>query len=236
MESHSLLRRLGYRLFPGLCLCCGLPSGRDLDLCGGCEASLPAIGPCCQICSLPMLHSAICGECLVKPPAFTNIVACYAYQSPVAELILALKNHRNLAAGNMLSRLLTDRIRMAIPPQEYPDLIIPVPLHWRRSLLRGFNQSLELARPVGRELGIAVARNRVKRIQPITQQGHSKDDRRRNLRKAFQVIGDVGGLNLAVVDDVVTTTGTARAMATALKSAGASRVDIWCIARTPLEK
>ncbi|KJS09024.1 MAG: hypothetical protein VR73_03595 [Gammaproteobacteria bacterium BRH_c0] len=236
MLRRPLLKQFGYRLFPGLCLCCNLPSGRDIDLCQGCEAALPAIGHRCQICALPLLHTAICGECLNKPPAFTNIIACYAYQSPVAELILALKNHRNLATGSMLGQLLADRIRATIPRQQYPNLIIPVPLHWRRSLVRGFNQSLELARPVGRELEIAVARNRVKRIQPITQQGRNKDARRRNLRQAFRVVGNVRGLRLAIVDDVVTTTGTTRAMAAVLMAAGASRVDIWCIARTPLEK
>lgn len=233
---RQLLRPTGYTLFPGLCLCCGLPSGRDLDLCPGCEAALPPIDHHCRICALPLPVDGICGECLASPPAFNSILACHLYQPPLAQLILALKNHRNLAAGNMLGRLLAERVRTAIPPEEFPDLIVPVPLHWSRLLLRGFNQSLELARPVGRELGIEVSRTALKRVQAITQKGRGKQARRRNLRQAFRVAGDVRDLKLVVVDDVVTTTGTARAVATALMGAGASRVDIWCLARTPLEK
>lgn len=231
-----LFRDFSYRVLPGLCLCCGLPSNRPLDLCAGCEAALPTIAACCPRCAIPLPATAICGECLVRPPPFTRILACHPYSPPVSGLILALKQHRDLAAGQVLGKLLAQRVRSTLASADYPQRLVPVPLHWRRCLGRGFNQALELARPVSRELGIALTPGAVRRTRAVTQQGLDREARRRQLRGAFAINGEVNGEHVAVIDDVVTTTGTVRALAQALTDAGARRVEIWCLARTALEK
>ncbi|MEA3299871.1 MAG: ComF family protein [Pseudomonadota bacterium] len=236
MTLRHPLRTLGFRLLPGLCLCCGLPSGRPLDLCPGCEAALPVLGPGCPRCAIPLPTPALCGECLRQPPAFARVIACHSYGPPVKGLILALKQRRDLAAGRVLGELLAARIAATLPADDRPDLLVPVPLHWRRRLGRGFNQALELARPVAAALGIALAPGLARRIRHLTQEDLGRDARRRQLRGAFRVTRPLAGERIALVDDVVTTTGTARALADALRRAGAGRVEVWCMARTPLEK
>lgn len=236
MIFSRLLRHLSYRPFPGLCLCCGLPSNRPLDLCTGCEATLPAIGACCPQCAIPLPATTICGECLVQPPPFTRILVCHPYSQPVSGLILALKQRRDLAAGQVLGRLLAQHVQSTLGSDDYPQRLVPVPLHWRRRLSRGFNQAVELARPVSRELGIPLTPGLARRTHATTQQGRDRDARRRQLRGVFDISRDLSGEHIAVIDDVVTTTGTARALAQALISAGAQRVEIWCLARTVLEK
>ena len=236
MARRHLLNTFGYRLIPGLCLCCGLASGRELDLCAGCEAALPVLGPACLRCAIPLPTPALCGECLRQPPPFTRVIACHPYAPPVSTLILALKQRRDLAAGRVLGELLTARIAATVPADDRPDLLIPVPLHWRRCFARGFNQARELARPLAAALGIALAPRLARRVQHLTPQHRRRDERHRQLRGAFRICRPLAGERIAIVDDVVTTTGTARALADALIRAGAGPVEVWCIARTPLEK
>lgn len=119
-------------------------------------------------------------------------------------------------------------------------LLLPTPLHWRRRLQRGFNQSEDLLRAARRrcpELGEACARARgvrlLRRRATPRQARAAKRDRLRNLQGAFLVEGDVCGRPVLLVDDVCTTGATGLAMATALRDAGACSVTLWCLARTP---
>lgn len=236
---YKSLEALGFLLFPGHCVLCAQPSGTRYDLCPGCRSELPWQGYSCAICALPLTlptnqtlaSGHICGECLRAPPPFTRVLAPFSYDFPVDRLINRFKHQNHPASGRVLGHLLGNWL--AIHATELPDALVPVPLHWRRRWRRGFNQAELLARDLGQHLSLPVAPEVLARTRATqAQQGLDARARRRNLRGAFQVQKPIRGRRLAVVDDVVTTTATSRAVTDTLLAAGAQAVEIWCLART----
>jgi ComF family protein len=107
-----------------------------------------------------------------------------------------------------------------------------VPLSASRFRRRGYNQAIELARHLRKHLGVAMCTDLVTRIRDTPEQaGLNRKQRRRNLRGAFAVSRRIPGAHVAIVDDVVTTGSTANELAKVLKRAGATRVDVWAVAR-----
>lgn len=229
---------LSFLLLPGRCLCCDLPSRRSRDLCAGCELTLPRAEQQCPRCAIPVPFPALCGQCQSNPPPFSRTLAPFVYAPPVDELLLRLKGSGQLAAGMMLGELLADHLEaaMATPGFTVPDVVAPVPLHWRRQLKRGFNQSRELALPVARRLGLDLAPGALKRLRAIQQQGKGRRERLRSMAGAFSASPRLRGQSVAIVDDVMTTGATLAAVADAVLQAGASDVQVWCLARGVLEK
>lgn len=213
--------------WPQDCVLCLAPA-RDA-LCPACEAAIPWIGEACRVCALPLAQGGICGACAVHPPAFDAALACFEYRFPLDRLVQRFKFAGDLASGRWLAACMARRMRGA-----HADLVVVPPLARSRLRERGFNQALELARPVARALGIpcaAAALARVRETQP--QPGLHRDERARNLRDAFRCDARVEGLHAALVDDVLTTGATAQEIARVLKAAGAARVSVWALARTP---
>ncbi|WP_420496981.1 double zinc ribbon domain-containing protein [Spongiibacter nanhainus] len=233
---NSSLNRLIYKLFPGRCVLCMASSRRHLDLCADCERSLPWLERQCRRCALPLDgdDGAMCGQCLTTPPHFQRCLCPLRYDFPVDRLITGLKHHGRLPYSRVLSQLwlqqLEDRALASAP-----DLILPVPLHWRRQLFRGFNQSRFIAEDLARALDIPLIDPLRRRRATPPQQGLSAAQRRRNLRRAFIAKADaeLSARHIALVDDVVTTGSTANTLAKLLLDCGARRVDVWCLARTP---
>ena len=114
-----------------------------------------------------------------------------------------------------------------------PDLVTSVPLHWTRAFTRGFNQSELLSRFLAVDVNRPYQNTMRKLTRTQKQQDLDRRARLNNLKQAFEVKADVNNKHIAVVDDVVTTGATAETLATLLKAAGARRVDIWALARTP---
>ena len=115
-----------------------------------------------------------------------------------------------------------------------PDLLLPVPLAKRRLRERGFNQAGMLGRWLGSQLGVNCDERILARTRETpAQQRLDAKARRHNLRQAFAVTRELKGKHVAIVDDVLTTGATAQAIAQALRRAGARRVDVYCLARTP---
>lgn len=113
-----------------------------------------------------------------------------------------------------------------------PDLILPVPLHRLRLRERGFNQALEIARPITKRLRIPIDKHSLQRIRHTRPQtGLKAPEREVNLKNAFKTIRDFSGKHIALLDDVVTTSSTINACSQALMDAGAKQIDIWCCAR-----
>ena len=225
-------------LFPQSCRLCGLASGRDIPLCRPCQQALPRNWHSCAQCALPLppaeVKLRICGRCQQQPPAFDAVRAPWLYDTQLAALITPWKYQRDQRLTPLLATLLLTGEPHAPPP----DLLIAMPLHWRRLLWRGFNQSEELlAATVVQRRALAVACSSALRC---TRQTHRPAHSGLNARQrsalpadAFTVQGRCDNLRVALVDDVLTTGATAHSLSMQLKAAGASHIEVWCIARTP---
>jgi len=172
----------------------------------------------------------LCGACQQLEPAFHATRAVFRYEHPVDSLLHGLKYHGRLDLARVLGILVATEL--ASRGEIATDVLVPVPLDRSRLRERGYNQSLELARPIARRLGLpldpfGVARNRPTRPQTEL----SCAERRKNVRGAFSVTNDFSGKNVAIVDDVMTSGATADALAAALKQAGARQVEVWVVAR-----
>lgn len=217
-------------LLPSHCLLCGAHGQGALSLCPDCAAELPRNDPCCARCALPLDAPApLCGRCVRRSPPWDAAWAPFRYEWPLAQLEARFKFGGELAAGRTLASLWIAAPR----PQELPQAIVPVPLHRSRLRRRGYNQALELAKPLARALGVPLLRDGLRRVRATDAQTElTAVQRRRNVRGAFAV--ESGGAlpeHVAVLDDVFTTGATLGECVRVLKRAGASRVDAWALAR-----
>lgn len=234
--SASLLEGL----FPNYCALCGLRSHRQVPLCLECESEMPVNHSCCVRCAIPLAATAgpdiarQCGNCMKTPPSFDRVIAPWLYGEYLAHLIHQWKYHRESRMTTLLASLWQQRADLQSPV----DLLVPVPLHWRRRWQRGFNQSELLARQLQAtcpELKYCKLAHHLVRRRRYTaaQSGMTARQRTGNLKGAFTVCGPCDNLRVAIVDDVLTTGATAAAVATALTIAGARYIEVWCLARTP---
>ena len=230
----GLLQRLITTIYPPRCVLCSNPGFDDKDICELCYHDLPWIESACIQCAIPLAsHNGDqlrCGQCLQKPPAFDYSMSLFSYETDTIKLVHQLKFNEKLAYSRLLGSMLADAvIRYGA---ELPDCILPVPLYKKRLRQRGFNQSLELARPIANTFNIPLDVQSVKRaLDTQSQTGLNKKQRRKNIRGAFQIVQPLNAQHIAIIDDVVTTTSTVNELARILKRAGAERVDIWSIAR-----
>ncbi len=236
MKVNSVATALLDAVFPQYCLLCQLRSESPLPLCADCFTRLQGNDRACERCALPLVAAAasLCGQCSAQPPAVDRVIAPLVYEPHLALLIGRWKFQRE----PRLTRLLAALWQAWVTPPADRDLLLPVPLHWRRLLWRGFNQAALLGLEIRArqpQLASLPLRTDILRRRRATPAQASLNARQRgaNLAAAFQVRGSVSGLRVAVIDDVMTTGATAEALATVLKDAGASDVQHWCLARTP---
>jgi ComF family protein len=213
------------------CALCGAVSG-DALLCDACDGGLPRLGPACARCALPLAREALfCGRCLHKRrPAVDDAIAVFEYRFPIDRLVQRFKFAGDLAFGRELGARLAARAAGATRPHR---LVVP-PLSKRRLRERGFNQALEIAKVVARALDVPCDGNSLVRTRDTDPQ-HELDRRTRlaNLRGAFACTRRFDGEHVVIVDDVVTTGATAETLARLVKQAGARRLGVWAVARTP---
>ncbi|MEN8180682.1 MAG: ComF family protein [Pseudomonadota bacterium] len=236
MKVYNWIKTIPDILYPRRCLLCGAPGIDNRDLCGPCAENLPHNRHPCAICALPLPAGApegsVCGHCTQQRPEFDRCYAALEYDHLTGPLISRLKFNRRLSHAGLLSELLCDYLERQ--QATLPQLILPVPLHRQRLQERGYNQALEIGRSVGKHFGLPVATRLCRRISATpAQTGLDRKARRKNLRRAFELAGSVNGMSIALLDDVVTTGATASELAGLLKKSGASRVDVWAVARTP---
>lgn len=224
------------RWFPPRCLLCGDPGWCGRALCAGCDADLPRIEAACRRCgeALPatgpgLPEMTVCGTCLWRPPPFTAIEVPFAYAAPVDWCVRRLKFHRDLAAGRLLGELLVDHILQSPPGV---SAVVPVPLHRKRLPERGFNQAVEIARPVARALAVPLLAEGLCRSRATpTQMELPADQRRANVRGVFAPGREPVAGTVLLVDDVVTTASTVREASRALLRTGADGVRVLAVAR-----
>ena len=229
-QVDEMVRRAWAWLLPPRCLLCGGAGSGGRDLCAACARELPRNEPCCPRCGLALSTAApLCGRCLKRLPAFEAACVPYRYAYPLDRVVSRFKFGSDLAAGALLAALLGDALAER---GDGCDLIVPMPLSRTRTIERGYNQALELARPVAKRLGIELAPTGLARTRETSPQtGLDRAERRRNVKGAFAASAAVRGHSVALVDDVVTTGATANAAARALMRAGAKRVVVWAVAR-----
>ncbi|MNX99685.1 DNA utilization protein GntX [compost metagenome] len=220
------------------CLLCDETADGIPPVCTACEIELPWLGDHCLTCALPLPAAGLtCGHCLKQPPAFEQVIAPWTYSFPVDSLITRFKHNAKWPFGRLLAELLAQYLQHRFEDDLLrPHALIPVPLANRRLRQRGFNQAAMLARWLSASLDIPCDERLLLRTQDTdAQQALNAQDRRKNLRNAFALAPGavVKGLHLALVDDVLTTGATAQALARLLMDAGAARVDVYCLARTP---
>jgi ComF family protein len=225
-------RQLQRFVLPWRCLLCGAAGNHDIDLCAGCAAELPRNRSCCARCALPLATPALmCGECLRRAPPWDAAWAPFRYGWPLDRLESRFKFGRDLAAGRVLSGLWQGEPC----PVGLPQLLLTVPLHRSRLRQRGYNQALELARPLARELGVPLRHEVLQRLRRTDAQTELDAlGRRRNVRGAFAMHPGIElPVHIAILDDVMTTGATLAECARVLKRAGVQRVDVWALARAP---
>jgi ComF family protein len=220
--------KIGNTLLAQDCLLCQAASGAQL-LCNACTRELPAIGPACPRCAAAGNAGAECGACIAATPHFDATHAAFVYAHPVDALIQSLKYGGQLALAGLFAQELHRRIGGA----GGVDLILPLPLHPARLRARGFNQAAEIARVLARLTGIRMHTRLARRVRDTAPQTALPwRERETNMRRAFACDADLGGVRIAVVDDVMTTGATLNEFARALKASGAAHIENWVVART----
>ncbi len=198
--------------------------------------------PRCEVCSGP-LESAVsdatrCARCLAHPPRYRIARTIARYRTTAEDepgsLPALIRRHKyglDQSAGRALAQYLGDEL--PVSAKDY-DVVIPVPLHWRRLWWRGFNQAALLAGEVAWRLDLPLdttAMSRRRFTMPQTSRHH--DERIKNVRRAFAVTHPerVRNRRVLIVDDVMTTGATVDECARVLIAAGAACVDVFTLAR-----
>jgi ComF family protein len=254
LPPQALLRRYGgallRALLPTSCALCGMGSAQAL--CPECAAQFfgsATTVPRCPCCANPLPQDRgqvrqlntdsaagqLCGPCLRERPAFDATVVACDYALPLDQLVLQLKFGHRLALAALFASLLRDAV-LQRPGFVLPALLCPVPLGPQRLAERGFNQALEIARPLARALGVALhPRLAARAHETQAQSSVAPKQRRRNIAHAFTVSDAalVEGRHIGIVDDVMTSGQTLNELAATLKRYGAARVSNLVFARTP---
>lgn len=174
-------------------------------------------------------YSNICGQCLKKAPPFLRVINYGLYEGALAEAINQLKFHGVKRLSKHLGRLL---LSLDLPAM---DGIVPVPLNIKRLRERGFNQSLLIARVISKKIRVPLLMDiLLKKKETPPQIGLSAKERLLNLKKAFEVKGDVNDLRFLLVDDVMTTGATVTECSKMLMKAGAKEVIVLTLARSSM--
>jgi ComF family protein len=172
---------------------------------------------------------ALCGHCQTQPLAFERCLSPFTYRAPLDHLLLGLKFNGRLAPARLLGELMAQWLATMVDVP--PDHILPVPLHATRLRERGFNQAVELARPIAKRFGRPLDLDGVRRVRVTPPQSDlSRKERLKNIKGAFEVSRPLNG-QVVIVDDVMTTGSTAHELAQTLLAAGAEQVEVWVCAR-----
>ena len=237
-RNFSVLKGILNPLVPPLCPLCYAPVLDDATLCTQCWPKVDFISPpYCQGCAQPLECAAtpnlLCGRCLADPFPFKEAQSVFYYNATVRPLILRFKYADATYLANTLARWMAwDQTYLSDV-----DVILPVPLHWKRLWRRGFNQAALLARSLSQHTNIPFLPHVLRRKKATASQGFlSKERRIANLRHAFSIPKKeqprVKGKTVLLVDDVMASGATLRFCTEALLTAGAKDVKIKVVCKS----
>jgi ComF family protein len=222
---------------PTLCVACREPVDGE-GVCAACWAKLSFIAPpFCPRLGIPFVYDPGPGllsmEAIADPPAYQRARAAVRYDDVARTLVHALKYQDRTDLAPAMGRWMARAGRELL---DEADVLVPVPLHWRRAWGRRYNQSGALARIIARQTGVKVATEALRRVRPTQQQiGLSRSQRASNVQGAFRVTearqSEIQGRRVVLVDDVLTSGATTDACARALLRAKAAQVDVLVFAR-----
>ena len=225
-------------LLPPRCLGCGVETPSAASLCRDCWSKLDFISsPCCAQCGLPFELEAppgsLCGACLRTPPAYARARSALRYDEGSRRLILRFKHADRTESARLFAGWMTAAGYELLAEA---DIVAPVPLHWRRLLLRRYNQSALLSQRLAHAAGKQAVPDLLLRKRPTASQGRkTRRQRERNVAGAFAVSPRwrtaLAGRRVLLVDDVMTTGATVEACARCLLRAGAGAVDVLLLSR-----
>jgi ComF family protein len=179
--------------------------------------------------SYPLDEHDLCTVCRESLANFDSAYSFGSYEGTLRQLIHLYKYGKI----ETLARPLSEFLVRALPVEESFDVVIAMPIHWRKRWERGFNQAELLARPIAKRYGLGLSSNLQRSRYTKPQAGLSETERRTNLKGSFQVQrpAEIAGKRILLVDDVFTTGATLRTAAETLKKAGARRVSALTLAR-----
>lgn len=205
------------------CLLCKHLDGGELGICVDCLNDLPwHTAPHCPQCGLES-GGDVCGQCLKGSPYFDRTHALFTYDFPANALLQHFKYQQAHHLAHTFGHLFARHLQNNLTAQNI-DVIFPMPMHPIRLKERGFNQSLEIARILAKNLQLPLdfeSGYRKKYTPP--QATLPLKDRVKNMQDVFACDKHLQGLNIAIVDDVMTSGASLNALAKTLKQAGAAR-------------
>lgn len=232
--SNNIKNNIEHWLYPARCVLCAKAGEGRRDLCTACLADLPYNVFACSQCALPLTvpgtRDPICGRCQKTPPAYNHSFSLFVYAHPVDYLIQRLKFNAKLSHARLLGELMATHLKQQV--EILPEVIIPVPLHRSRLRERGYNQALEIARPIASQLAIRINYRSTVRLRATSAQSDlPAKERHGNVKGAFGVVNPINARHVAIVDDVMTTGHTVQEFAAVLRRSGVEVIDTWVVAR-----
>jgi ComF family protein len=222
---------------PTLCVACREPVDGD-GVCATCWAKLSFIAPpFCPRLGIPFVYDPgpdmLSMEAIANPPAYARARAAVRYDDVARTLVHALKYQDRTDLAPAMGRWMARAGRELLAEA---DVLVPVPLHWKRGWSRRYNQSGALARVIERQTGVKLSSEALRRVRQTQQQiGLSRKERASNVQGAFKVAADrqspIHGRRVVLIDDVLTSGATVDACARALLRAKAASVDVLVFAR-----
>lgn len=215
-----------------ICLACNICPPLDHGLCTACYRELPWLSNYCPRCGLPLAtQTSICQRCIIQAPVFGQVLCACLYKPPLSEFILAFKDQGKHRYRQLLVQLLIDSWQQQ--GGVTPDTFVIVPSSPAKLKQRGYNPSAQVAKLLSKRLRIDLNTACLARHGNNRLQHHStRKQRQHNVARAFASIGTANLGKVVLVDDVVTTGATSRAVAEALQGR-IETLSLWTIASTP---
>jgi ComF family protein len=227
-----VLQELVELIYPPACIACAKVMSVRAPFCETCDLAVERLPtPRCRTCAEPgTFPGSTCPRCRGWPPPFSRAWAPFAHEGPVARAIHRFKYEDHPELAPALAELLATECRQFL--SQAPGLLVALPLHDKRFRERGYDQTQLLAGALARATGREAPVGLLTRARETRRQvGLSETERAYNVAGAFTASPSLAGRDVLLLDDVLTTGATVRAAATALRVAGAIRIEVLTLAR-----